>query len=31
MPTVVAQTVMVSLQDRIDLARATLDFAHSLN
>jgi len=30
-PTVVAQTVMVSLQDRIDLAQATLDFAHTLN
>lgn len=30
-PTVVAQTVMVTLQDRIDLAAATLDFAHSLN
>ena len=29
-PTVVAQTVMVTLQDRIDLARETLEFAHSL-
>ena len=31
MPTVVAQTVMVSLQDRIDLARTTLEFAHSVS
>jgi LPPG:FO 2-phospho-L-lactate transferase len=30
-PTVVAQTVMVTLQDRIDLAQGTLDFAHTLN
>jgi len=30
-PTVVAQTVMVSLQDRIDLAAETLKFVDSLN